>query len=59
MNPRPSTGDVITASGARGPWIFAAPSLSLVMVTTAANDDDNRVRPVDFFFTHVAGPARR
>jgi CubicO group peptidase (beta-lactamase class C family) len=59
MNPRPATGDVITASGAQGQWIFAVPSLGLVMVTTATNDDGNWARPVDFFFTHLTAAVRR
>ncbi len=60
MNPRPETGDVIAATGARGQWIFAVPGAQLVMATTAENGDTpNTLRPADFFFTHVLGALRR
>jgi CubicO group peptidase (beta-lactamase class C family) len=59
MNPRPQSGDVIAAAGARGQWIFAVPSLGLVVVTTAENDDANWARPVDFLFTHIIGALTR
>jgi CubicO group peptidase (beta-lactamase class C family) len=59
MNPRPRSGDVSAAAGARGQWIFAVPSLGLVVVTSAENDDANWARPVDFLFTHIIGALTR
>jgi len=32
-------GDIVTASGARGQWIFVSPGHQLVMVSTGENDD--------------------
>lgn len=60
MNPRPQAGDVITASGARGQWIFAIPREDLVMVSTAENGDTpNANRPTDFLYTHVLASVKR
>jgi CubicO group peptidase (beta-lactamase class C family) len=59
MNPRPQAGDVITASGARGQWIFAIPRDDLVMISTAENGDTpNANRPTDFLYTHVLAAVR-
>ena len=59
MNPRPQAGDVITASGARGQWIFAIPREDLVLISTAENADFNANRPSDFLYTHVLASVRR
>jgi CubicO group peptidase (beta-lactamase class C family) len=60
MNPRPQAGDVITASGARGQWIFAIPRDDLAMISTAENGDTpNANRPTDFLYTHVLASPRR
>ena len=53
MNPRPLPGDVVTAAGARGQWIFAVPRLALVVVVTSSSDDRDWARPIDFLYTHV------
>jgi CubicO group peptidase (beta-lactamase class C family) len=59
MNPRPQAGDIITASGARGQWIFAIPREDLVMISTAENGDTpNAGRPADFLYTHVLASVR-
>jgi CubicO group peptidase (beta-lactamase class C family) len=59
MNARPQAGDIITASGARGQWIFAVPREDLVMVSTAENGDSpNANRPTDFLYTHVLRAVR-
>ncbi len=59
MNPRPQPGDIITASGARGQWIFALPDEDLVMVTTAENGETpNTIKPIDFLYTHVLASLR-
>jgi CubicO group peptidase (beta-lactamase class C family) len=60
MNPRARPGDIITASGARGQWMFAVPEEDLVMVSTAENGDTpNTIKPIDFFYTHVMGSIRQ
>ena len=46
-------GAVVTASGARGQWIFVVPSLRLVVVATGDNDDSRWTTPVDFLYSHV------
>ena len=46
-------GDIVTASGARGQWIFIVPRLQLVVVSTADNDDDRSIAAVSFLFSHV------
>jgi CubicO group peptidase (beta-lactamase class C family) len=44
--------DIIAASGAMGQWIFAVPSMRLVVVATA--DDDGRwTAPLEFLSSHV------
>lgn len=45
-------GGVITAAGARGQWIFAAPSVDLVMTATGENDATFLSAP-DFFYSRV------
>jgi CubicO group peptidase (beta-lactamase class C family) len=60
MNSRAQAGDIITASGARGQWIFAVPREALVMISTAENGDTpNASRPIDFLYTHVLASVRR
>jgi hypothetical protein len=60
MNPRPQAGDVITASGARGQWIFAIPREDLVMISTAENGETpNSNKPADFLYTHVLASVKR
>jgi CubicO group peptidase (beta-lactamase class C family) len=50
-------GDIVTASGALGQWIFVAPRQQLVVVSTA--DDDNRFSAaVEFLFSHVLPSVR-
>jgi len=45
-------GDIITASGAQGQWIFVSPRLQLVVVSTA-DDDARATSAVEFLFTHI------
>ena len=45
-------GDIITASGAMGQWIFVSPRLQLVVVSTA-DDEARATSAVEFLFTHV------
>jgi CubicO group peptidase (beta-lactamase class C family) len=60
MNPRPQAGDIITASGAQGQWIFAIPREDLVMISTAQNGDSPHAnKPTDFLFTHVLASVKR
>ena len=59
MSPRPEPGDVVTASGARGQWIFAVPRYGLVVATTAENENAHFADPVDFLYTHVLASVRR
>jgi CubicO group peptidase (beta-lactamase class C family) len=44
-------GEVITAAGAQGQWIFAVPSLRLVVASTASNPDQRWVAAVEVLFT--------
>jgi hypothetical protein len=57
MNPRPEPGDVITASGAQGQWIFVVPRHRLVVVVNAENDADFLL-PLDFLYTHLLAAVR-
>ena len=46
-------GDIVTASGARGQWIFVSPRQQLVVVSTGDNDDSRSTAAVGFLFSHV------
>jgi CubicO group peptidase (beta-lactamase class C family) len=46
-------GPIVTASGARGQWIFVVPSRRLVVASTGNNDDGRWTAPVDFLYSHV------
>jgi CubicO group peptidase (beta-lactamase class C family) len=46
-------GDVVTASGANGQWIFVVPSLRLVVVATGDNDDALWSAPVEFLYAYI------
>src|SRR4030095_3264906 len=48
-----STGDVWTAAGALGQWIFVVPSLGLVVVATSNNDQGPWTAPVEFLYSHI------
>jgi CubicO group peptidase (beta-lactamase class C family) len=50
-------GGVITASGARGQWIFVVPDRNLVVATTAEADGDF-LAGADFLYNHVLPAAR-
>ena len=50
-------GGVITASGARGQWIFIVPDKQLVVVSTAGSDTDFSSAPT-FLYSHVIPAAR-
>jgi hypothetical protein len=45
--------EIVTASGARGQWIFVSPRRALVVVSTGENDDNRASAAVGFFFSHV------
>jgi len=45
-------GDIITASGALGQWIFVLPRLQLVVGSTA-DDEAHATAAVEFLFTHI------
>lgn len=50
-------GDILTASGALGQWIFVSPRHQLVVVSTA--DDDSRfTAAVEFLLSHVLPSVR-
>ena len=46
-------GDVITASGALGQWIFVSARHQLVVVSTGDNADQRSIAAVEFLFTYV------
>lgn len=48
-----SGGDIITASGALGQWIFISSRYQLVVVSTGDNTDNRATAAVEFLFTHV------
>lgn len=50
--------DIVTAAGAQGQWIFAAPRDRLVVSVTSNNDDGRWVTPVDFLFSHILPAVR-
>jgi CubicO group peptidase (beta-lactamase class C family) len=49
---------VITASGARGQWIFAVPDRQLVVVSTAENADAHWADAVRMLYDHVLAATR-
>jgi CubicO group peptidase (beta-lactamase class C family) len=49
---------VVTASGSGGQWIFAVPSLRLVVVSTGDNDDANFSAAVTFLYSHILPAVR-
>lgn len=51
-------GDVITAAGARGQWIFVVPSARLVVTMTGENTDGLWVSGVSTLFSHVLPSVR-
>ena len=51
-------GDIVTASGARGQWIFVSPRHQLVMVSTGENDDSRATAAAGFLFSHVLPAVR-
>jgi CubicO group peptidase (beta-lactamase class C family) len=51
-------GDLITASGARGQWIFISPADRLVLVSTAENGDGRGIAAVDFLHAYVLAAVR-
>lgn len=51
-------GDIVTASGARGQWIFADRQRRLVMVSTAENDNAQSTAAVQFLYSHVLPAAQ-
>jgi hypothetical protein len=51
-------GDIVTAAGARGQFIFVAPRERLVMAVTSDNDDARWAAPVTFLYSHVLPSAR-
>lgn len=49
-----SDGDMITAAGAGGQWIFVVPKHDLVVVVTGAGyDGDDWLQPVDFLYADI------
>ena len=46
-------GDVITAAGSLGQWIFVVPRHQLVVVSNGDNNDQRWSSAVEFLFTHV------
>ena len=51
-------GDIVTASGALGQWIFVSPRQQLVVVSTGDNDDGRATAAVEFLFSHVLPSVR-
>jgi hypothetical protein len=51
-------GGVITASGARGQWIFAIPDRQIVVVSTAENADAQFAAAVRILYEFVLPAAR-
>jgi CubicO group peptidase (beta-lactamase class C family) len=46
-------GDIVTASGARGQWIFVDRQRRLVVATTAENNGAQEAAAVQFLYSHV------
>jgi hypothetical protein len=55
---RGETGDVVTAAGAQGQFVFVAPGSRLVVVATSDNDDSRWSAPIGFLFSHILPSAR-
>ena len=53
-----SFGDIITAAGARGQWIFVVPNARLVVTMTGENTDGLWVSGVTTLFSHILPAVR-
>lgn len=51
-------GDIVTASGALGQWIFVSAAHQLVVVSTGDNDDSRDTAAAEFLFSHVLPSVR-
>lgn len=51
-------GDIVTASGALGQWIFASARHQLVVVSTGDNEDSRDTAAVDFLFSDILPSVR-
>ncbi len=56
---RDQGGDVVTATGAQGQFIFVVPASRLVVVATSNNDDSRWTAPIGFLFSHILPAAHQ